>query len=300
VRELVRGYAAAAFESARSAGRLDEVRGDLVAFARALNSSEELRLVLVDPLIADQTRRAIVVDLLEDRAAPEATALCSFTVRVERAPELPAAIASVIDLVEDELRRIDSGGEVDIELEAGRTAVRERIRGYAERVLQELAALGDVDRVEDELFSIARVIDQNRPLRETLADTNLSYEGRRAIVDDLFAAVCHPATVRLVRYVLRSGRVRDLVGTLEWLVELAAEERGRRIAEVRTAVALEEDERLRIARALARVVERTVEVRDIIDPAVIGGVLISVGDLVIDGTVRLRVERLRDLLAKAS
>jgi F0F1-type ATP synthase delta subunit len=47
-------------------------------------------------------------------------------------------------------------------------------------------------------------------------------------------------------------------------------------------------------------VDRTVEVRTILDPSVIGGVLISVGDLVIDGTVRLRVERLRDLLVSSN
>lgn len=300
MRELVRGYATAAVESARSAGRLDEVHGDLVGFARALNSSDALRLVLVDPLIPVQTRRAIVVDLLEGRAAPEATALCSFAVRAERAPELSASVASIVEFIEDESRRADSKEAVDTELEPGRTAVRERIRGYAERALQELEALEEVDRVEDELFSVARVVDANRPLRDTLADANLSYAGRAAVVDDLFGRAFVPATLRVVRYVLRAGRLRDLVGTLEWLVELAAEERGRRIAEVRSAVPLADDERARIADALGRVVERQVEVRDIIDPSVIGGVLVSVGDLVIDGTVRLRVERLRDQLAKAS
>jgi F-type H+-transporting ATPase subunit delta len=91
--------------------------------------------------------------------------------------------------------------------------------------------------------------------------------------------------------------LRDLVGTLEWLVELAAEERGRRVASVRSAVPLRPAERSHLAAALSRMVERDVEVREIIDPSVIGGILVTVGDLVIDGTVRLRVEHLRDMLA---
>jgi F-type H+-transporting ATPase subunit delta len=66
---------------------------------------------------------------------------------------------------------------------------------------------------------------------------------------------------------------------------------------VRSAVPLRPAERSHLAAALGRIVERDVEVREIIDPAVIGGILVTVGDLVIDGTVRLRVARLRDLLA---
>jgi F-type H+-transporting ATPase subunit delta len=106
--------------------------------------------------------------------------------------------------------------------------------------------------------------------------------------------------VRLSSYVLRAGRTRDLVGTFEWLVELAARERGRRVAEVRSAVPLDASETERLAIALGRLVNRTVDVRVIDDPSVLGGILVSVGDLVIDGTVRLRFERLRDLLVQPS
>ena len=106
--------------------------------------------------------------------------------------------------------------------------------------------------------------------------------------------------MRLVRYVIRAGRLRDLVGAINFLVQLAAEERGRRIAEVRSAVPLDDEERTRVGAALSRLTDRNVEVRGIIDPSVIGGISVSVGDLILDGTVRLRVERLRDLLVKAS
>jgi F-type H+-transporting ATPase subunit delta len=298
--ELVRGYARAAFETAEAAEGLDQVRGDINGFARALTSSAELRTVLTDPLIPTQTRRAIVLDLLETRASAESTALLSFAVRVERASELPVTVATVGELCEDELRRFRRSEEIDVEPGAGRMAVRERIRGYSERVLQELEALGEVDVVEDELFNAAQVIWENRPLLEVLSDGNLSYSGRAAVLGDLFGRSCRPATLRLLRYTLRAGRLRDLVGTLEWIAELAAEERGRRIAEVRSAVTLSDEERERVRVALSRLVERQVEVRDMIDPGVIGGVLVSVGDLIIDGTVRLRFERLRDALAKAS
>ncbi|HXZ82832.1 MAG TPA: F0F1 ATP synthase subunit delta [Acidimicrobiales bacterium] len=300
MREFVRGYAAAVFETAQSAGRLDTARDDLVGFARALNASDKLRLVLTDPMNSTTTRRAIVAELLAGKATPETAALFSFAVRVERPAELPVCVAVLVELAEDECRRAASRVAVEMEPAAARGAIRERIRGYGERVFQELSAPRQMDEVEDELFAIARLIDANRSLRQTLGDANRPLSGRIAVVDDLFGSACHLPTVRMVRYVLRAGQVRDLVGTLGWLVELAAAERGRRVAAVRSAVVLRPAEKKRIGAALSRIVERDVEVRAIIDPTVIGGILVSVGDLVIDGTVRLRVERLRDLLAQTS
>ncbi len=297
MREFIRGYLAAVVESASSAGRLDSLAGDLAEFARALTGSEKLRLVLVDPMNSTTARRAIVGDLLAGRSIPETAALLSFAVRVEQSSELPRSVAILVELVEDECRRRESGAPVEMEPAAARGVVRERIRGYAERVLQELSVARQVDEVEDELFAIARLLDRDKRLRQTLADADLPLAGRVAVVDDLFGSLVQGATVRLVGYALRAGRLRDLVGTLEWLVDLAAEERGRRIASVRSAVPLRPAERSHLAAALGRMVERDVEVREIIDPAVIGGILVTVGDLVIDGTVRLRVARLRDLLA---
>ncbi len=299
MRELLRGYAAAVFETAESANRLDGTRDDLIAFARALNASEKLRLVLIDPMNAASTRRAIVADLLTGKATPEAAELLAFAVRVERPAELPVSVALLVERAEHECGRAQAGATAEMEPAAARGAIRERIRGYGERVLKELTVPRQLDEVEDELFDVARLLESSRPLRQILGDANLPLSGRFAVVDDLFESACHPATVRMVRYLLRAGRVRDLVGTLEWLVGLAAAERGRRVATVRSVVALKAAEKKRIAAALSRIVERNVEVREIIDPAVIGGILISVGDLVIDGTVRLRVERLRDLLVQA-
>ncbi len=119
---------------------------------------------------------------------------------------------------------------------------------------------------------------------------------RSAIVRELLAEKCEPATVRLLVYLV-AAHVRDLVGTIEWLAELAAEERGRRVAEVRSAVELDESERGRLAAALARSAGHPVEVRVLVDPAVIGGMTVAIGDTVIDGSVRHRLEQLREIMA---
>ncbi len=295
---VVRGYAAASLESAAGAGRLGEAVSDLAAFARALTAHAELREVLVDSAVPTALRAAIVTDLLDGRAAPESAATIRFAVRHEPAAELPLSLAELVELGEVHLAAGDDLGAL-AEPDAGRSEVRGRIGGYAERVLGELAGSDEIDTVEDELFQFARALDQHPELRRVIGDPSAELPGRLAIVGDLLAGQVRPATLRLVRYVLRAGHVRDLVGTYEWLVELAALERGRRLAEARVAVELSDDERERLAAALRRLVDRPVEVRVVIDPSVIGGMLVTVGDLVIDGTVRLRLERLRDLLAAA-
>ena len=295
MRELVRGYAAACYESAASDGRLADVVADLVGFDRALLDFSNLRDALGSPDTSSLTRRAIVEDLLEDRATPEGVALLGYVAAHEHAEEITLSVAVLVADAEASLAGARGGGP---EPAVGRGPVRERIRGYAERVLEELSGPAAIDEVEDELFNIARLLESASELRRVLVDATLPYEGRVAVLDDLLGARAKASTLRLARYVLRAGRLRDLVGAFEWLVDLAAEERGRRVAEVRSAVELDDAEKDRLAVALGRLVGRNVEVRVVHDPSVVGGLLVSVGDLVIDGTVKLRFERLRDLLAQ--
>lgn len=298
--EIVKGYVAATLEDAVAAGDLARVEGDLEVFLRALEGSDSLRNTLSDPSVPERSRRGVVDDLLSGRAAPEAASLVSFTTRIERASDLPVVVAQLHEAAVAARDAETPGWGVVEAGDGGRLAVHDRVRGYAERVLSNLHDVAAVDTVEDELFRIARIVEANPELREALSDVESPYVRKRALVEDLFAGRVAPATVRLVRFVVRAGRLRDLVGTLEWLVEIAAAERGRRVAEVRSAVDLDPAEMTRLANALGRIVDREVEVRVIVDPSVIGGAFVSVGDLVIDGTVRQRFERLRDVLEQKS
>ena len=293
MRELIRGYAAAVLETTTDAEHV-AIASELTALGGAIVKFANLRQALTDATVAPGLRRAVVTDLLRDKASAATLALAGFVAYYERASEIGPTIASLVLLAE----RDDAAAIV--ESPAGRAAARERLRGYAERVFEDLKVAEDVDRVEDELFSISRLLDGHLELRRVLSDTNVAYPQRFGILSDLLAGKAAPATVRLSSYVLRAGRTRDLVGTFEWLVELAARERGRRVAEVRSAVSRDASETERLAIALGRLVNRTVDVRVIDDPSVLGGILVSVGDLVIDGTVRLRFERLRDLLVQPS
>jgi F-type H+-transporting ATPase subunit delta len=300
MREVVRGYVAAALESAARQGRLGTVVSDLDGFSRALVVSEPLRRTLTDQAVPLAQRRGVVADLLGGKATPESSAIVGFALGAERAGELVPTLAQVRVLAEDAVEREASGVALESEPPAARAGVRDRIRGYADRVMAEVRDSAEIDVIEDDLFGFARLVEGSAVLRIALSDPEIPIAARTRMLTDLLNGKVHAAGLQMIGYVIRAGHLRDLVNAYDWLVELAAAERGRRIADVRTAVDLDATQRAQLAAALTRTAGRPVEVRVRLDADVIGGMLVSIGDTVIDGTVRYRLERLRDTLVPTS
>ncbi|MGH9297181.1 MAG: ATP synthase F1 subunit delta [Acidimicrobiales bacterium] len=316
--ELVRGYAAAVYDAARSERRLDEVVSGLEGIRHVLVKSEPLRLALTDAAISSGDRRAVVEDLFSGKVGDEVLDLLTFSIATERATEVPKTAESLLELA-IALGGRDSGSEGDsagdggeggeggnggesgpAEPPIGRSGAMERIRGYAERIFEQLPDKDAVEGVEDELFRFARIAEQHGDLRRALSEPASPLAARLFLLSGLVKEKVSASTSALLAYVLRAGRARDVVGAVDYLVELAAEERGRRVADVRAAVELGDDERERLTDALSRLARRPVELRVVIDESVIGGLDVTVGDTVIDGTVRHRLEALRDSLFQPS
>jgi F-type H+-transporting ATPase subunit delta len=93
-----------------------------------------------------------------------------------------------------------------------------------------------------------------------------------------------------------SGRRRNLPAIVDRLVARASNSKNLQVAEVRTAVALTEDQQTRLRAALANATGKQVNLKVIVDPSVLGGIVATVGDTVIDGSVRTRVEQLKGRL----
>jgi F-type H+-transporting ATPase subunit delta len=296
VLELVRGYSTAVFDSAKTGGTLSEVASGLTGIRALLVASEPLRIALSDGGIPSGERQAIVEDLFAGKVDEPTIELLTFSIVTERASEVPKTVEVLLELVETVVAAEDAGSPDPGEPPIGRSGGLERIRGYAERTFEKLSDTDAVDNLEDELFRLARIAEQSPPLREALVDPNSPLERRLAVLADLIEGKVSAETHALTAYVLRSGRGRDFVGALDYLVDLAAEERGRRVAEVRAALELDDDERTRLTEALSRLSRRPVELRVIIDPSVIGGIGVTVGDTVIDGTVRHRLDMLKETL----
>ena len=167
---------------------------------------------------------------------------------------------------------------------------------YASALFEIAKAEGGLETVEDELFRFARTLEGNDELRVTLTDPAIPLERRQAVVENLLRGKASPVTTSLVSFVVGTGRSRDLPEIIDKLVERAAAERQEVVAEVRTAFPLDEDHRSRLAAALSKSTGKRVSIKEVIDPSVLGGVMARVGDTVIDGTIRHRLEQLRESL----
>lgn len=172
----------------------------------------------------------------------------------------------------------------------------DRIDGYAAAIFALAQAEGSLARVESEFFAVARSVESSPELREALTDPRLPAERKQSIVDDLVGGRASELTVNLVGLVISQGRASDLPAIADRLAQQAARSGGRDVAEIRSAIELDEATVRRLSAALERAVGTPVEVRTVIDPAVMGGVVARVGDVVIDGSVRSRLQSLRTAL----
>lgn len=172
----------------------------------------------------------------------------------------------------------------------------DHIDGYASAIFEVAKAEGALDEVEDQLFRFARLLEGSDELRTTLTDAALPPERRQGIVEDLLGGKAEPITTALISFVVGAGRAKDLPAMIDRLVERATAERRHVVAQVRSAVELDQDQRTRLAEALSANLGKEVEIKVIVDPSVLGGLSARVGDTVIDGTVRHRLDQLRESL----
>ena len=168
------------------------------------------------------------------------------------------------------------------------------ITSYADAVLAAARAEGAVAVVEDELFRFARALEDSDELRNTLSDDRLPVARRAQIVEDLLGGKAGPTTIGAVSMLVLAGRVADIAAVADEFVRRSAESRGHAVAEVRSAVALSDDQQNRLAVALAGQIGREVTVRNVVDPTVLGGIVTQIGDSLYDGSVRTRLTQLRD------
>lgn len=175
-------------------------------------------------------------------------------------------------------------------------AADQRIDGYAAAILEVAKAEGELERVGDELFRIARAFESSTELRDVLTNPQLPIERKKGVVDDLLGDRTSFLAVNLVNFVIGVGMASDLSTIADRLAERAAAERNKAIAEVRSAIELDADTVERLAESLSRATGKDVEVKTVVDPSVVGGIVARIGDTVIDGSLSHRLTELRETL----
>lgn len=164
---------------------------------------------------------------------------------------------------------------------------------YGAAIFELAKAEDQVERVEGELQAVAQAMASNSELRSTLTDPQLPYDRKQGIIDDLLGGRASSLTVGLVQLIVSQGRASELPAITRSFIEASAASRDKAVAEVRTAVPLDDATVERLVKALGEATGKTVEVKVIVDPSVIGGVVARIGDTVIDGSISRKVDSLR-------
>jgi F-type H+-transporting ATPase subunit delta len=287
VNPAIEGYSAAVFEEAPASALAAELR----AIEELVLSSSDLRLALTDTATPAAARRAVISDLLAQRVSAPARRLAVFVVGSVAGPHIPAALAWVAT----QARHLSEGQPSEPE-PLSFLAARERVGGFAAAIFEDVSTT-DLEEIEDQLFRFARTVQSAPALRTAFTDRDRPVEARQGIAHDLLEAKVQAETLQLVDYTIAGGRSRDFVGTLDWLVEATARVRGWRVAHVRSAREVDADQRAQLAESLSRLVGNPVELQVILDPTLLVGAVVRVGDLQVDATARGRLNALREHLA---
>ncbi|ARQ68432.1 F0F1 ATP synthase subunit delta [Streptomyces marincola] len=241
---------------------------DLAAVTALLDRETSLRRVLTDPAQPGEGKADLVGRLLGGQVGGEAVDLVSGMVRSRW-----SASRDLVDAVEE-------------------------LADTADLVAAERD--GSLGAVEDELFRFGRILAGAPQLRAALGTKDETASGgtaRAALVRDLLGGRARPVTERLVVRLVERPRGRSLDSGLEALSTLAAARRGRSVAAVTSAVPLSDQQRARLGDALARLYGREIQLNLDVDPAVLGGISVRIGDEVIHGTVADRLDEVNRRMA---
>jgi F-type H+-transporting ATPase subunit delta len=287
VNPTLQGYAAAVLESAGS-GALATLAADLEAVEQLVLANAALRSALTDTTMRGPVRRAVMLDLLDGKVSEPARRLAAFACSTVAAPDVPAALGWTATRV-----RHAAEGQIDDEPALSLTGSRQRVSGFATALHEDLST-SQLEGLEDDLFRFARIVASTPSLRTALVDRDLDIAARQGLVAQLLEGKVQPSSLALVQYAIAGGRARDIVGTLDHLVEQTAQARGWRIARVRSAAPIEDAQRSTLSDSLAALAGAPVELQVVLDESLLSGAVIQIGDLQVDATARGRIDALRE------
>lgn len=173
-------------------------------------------------------------------------------------------------------------------------------RRYAKALVETVAEQeGDYDAIHAELSGLAGVIEGSRDLTRLLYSPSIRMEVKRGIVEDLIAkAELSGLPATFVRLLLEKGRIRYLTSIAETFEYLANERRGRVKVSIKSAAPLTEDDIERLRGELQESTGKVVLIETAVDPALIGGLVVRIGDRVLDGSIRHQLAAMRESLVK--
>jgi F-type H+-transporting ATPase subunit delta len=248
-------------DAAESGADLTTIGDDLFAVVGLLTGEPSLRRALADSSAEPERRAQLVRRLLAGKVS-------------DTSLELLVAVVSA---------RWSSPRELVDGIES---LARTALLVAAERT-------GRLDSVEDELFRLGRIAAANGELERLLSDPFAPAEGKLTLLRSLIEGKVDPITAKLAEALIAYPRGRRAVEGFEELADLAAKRRERSVAHVTTVAPLTEQQQERLTATLQRIYSRPIALHLEVDPSILGGLVVKVGDEVIDGSAAGRLDALR-------
>ncbi len=238
-----------------------ELSDELNALADLFDREHSLRRTLSDPARPAEQKAQVVRDLLRGKVGDAAleTAVAAVEAKWTRSMDLPGAL--------------------------------ERLGVVA--AVAEAEGQGRLDELEDELFRFSRILQANPDLRRALADRAVPADRKSELLATLLQGRTTSSALRLITQLAVHPRGRSLEDGLEEFGQVAAQQRQRLVAVVRSAVPLIDAQRRRLVDWLSATYGRDIHLNAEVDPKVLGGFSVRVGDEIIDTTIVGRIEEVR-------
>jgi F-type H+-transporting ATPase subunit delta len=255
-----------AVEQVTAEGRADPSRiGDeLFAVVAILDTQPPLRRAMSDPAVPNAAKESLVQGVLHGHISEQAeqVVVAAVTQRWAHSSDLGDAL--------------EKAGVVAHLIEAERH--------------------GSLDEIEDELFRFGRIVEGYRRLRDALSDRSTPTEAKRKLLESLVDGKVSEPTQRLLAQAI-AGRGRPFLLKILDFQQLAAARGSRLLATARVPEALSAEQYNRLHAGLEAQFERAVLLNVIVDPDVLGGVRVAIGNEVIDSTIATRLADARRRLA---
>lgn len=168
------------------------------------------------------------------------------------------------------------------------------VDGYAAALLDIASSEADASAAVDEMYRALSGLGGNAELVDVLTDPRVPADRKHGTIDDILGSRATKVTVAAVNFVVAAGQAQNLSDIAARLADLSAESEGEVVAEVRAPFDLDEVQTERLAAAIAKATGKKIQVKVVVDPTVIGGVVAKVGDTVLDGSVQHRFTELRE------
>ena len=170
--------------------------------------------------------------------------------------------------------------------------------GYAEALFQVVQAEEVLDRVEEELTRLKNALETSAEVKEFLSNLQISPEGKKSAISQIFGQKVSTITLNWLNLVIDQGRQMRLPNIIETFFTLAQESREKVTAEVITSVPLTEDLVQRLEKELSKASKKQVFLKPMVDESILGGVIVKIENKIIDGSVKHRLEEIKQEMVK--